>query len=80
MGKQLTDEFDYSVTKEGRVFVTFHGRQVMTVKGHKAMALLEELEAADDFGIQDILAKLTGNFKRGNERQVKLVRKRKGHC
>lgn len=77
MGKQLTDEFDYSVTKDSKVFVTYRGKQVMVVKGPKAELLLAELEAADDFGVQDILAKLTGNFKRGNEKAAKWLRQQK---
>lgn len=78
MGKMLTDEFGYSVSKDGKVFVTFHGKQVMVVKGDKARAVLAELEYADEFGVQDILAKLTGNFKRGNEKAAKWLRQQKG--
>lgn len=78
MGKSLTDKFDYSTTKDGKVLVSYLGKQVMTVKGSRAQLLLAELEAADDFGVQDILAKLTGNFRRGNERKAQWVRKQKG--
>lgn len=77
MGKTLSDEFDYRVAKDDKVFVSYLGKQVMTVKGSKAQMLIAELEAADDFGVQDILAKLTGNFKRGNEKQAQWVRKQK---
>lgn len=78
MGKVLTDEFGYSVSKDGKVFITYLGKQVMVVKGDKASALLAELEYADEFGVQDILAKLTGNFKRGNEKAANWLRKQKG--
>jgi S-adenosylmethionine hydrolase len=30
------EPFGYRVSKDGRVFVTFHGRQVVTVAGAKA--------------------------------------------
>lgn len=78
MGKTLTDEFGYSASKDGKVFISYLGKQVMVVKGDKAQALLTELEYADDFGVQDILAKLTGNFKRGNEKAAKWLRGQKG--
>jgi hypothetical protein len=64
------DQFGYRVTKDGRVFVTFHGRHVVTVAGAKADQLASALARADGEEAQLLLAKATGNFKRGNERRV----------
>ena len=66
----MTEQFGYRVTKDGRVFVTFHGRHVVTVAGAKADQLASALAAADGEQEQLLLAKATGNFKRGNERRV----------
>jgi hypothetical protein len=66
----LTEAFGYRVSKDGRVFVTFHGRQVVTVAGAKAERLVAALAGADGEQVQLLLAKATGNFKRGNERRV----------
>jgi hypothetical protein len=66
----LADEqpFDYRATKDGRVLITWNGKQVMTLKGDKAAKFLEQIADADDFAAQLQMAKATGNFKRGNER------------
>jgi hypothetical protein len=66
----LTDRFGYRVSKDGRVFVTFRGRDVVTVAGAKGERLAAALAGADDEQEQLLLAKATGNFKRGNERRV----------
>lgn len=68
---RLEDEpFGWRATKDGRVLVSFHGRQVAVVAGQRAARVAAELEAADaDVArVQMLLAKVTGNFKRGNER------------
>ena len=60
--------FDYRVGKDGKVFLSWEGKQVKIVKGKEAEKLLRKLEAATEKEAQLIMAKLTGNFKRGNER------------
>ena len=52
------------------MFVTFHGRHVVTVAGAKAERLAAALEERRRRAGQLLLAKATGNFKRGNERHV----------
>ncbi len=64
-----TDEqFGYRITKDGRVRVTFRGRHVVTVSGRPAERLSAQLGGAQREQVQLLLAKATGNFKRGNER------------
>ncbi|MDQ0895615.1 hypothetical protein [Agromyces ramosus] len=62
------DPFDYRVTKEGAVIVFRGGRPVMTVGGHDAARLVEALQLADDSQAQHLLARASGNYRRGNER------------
>jgi len=39
----------------------------MTLKGKKAMSFLERVSKLNDTEQQLVMAKITGNFKRGNE-------------
>ena len=67
-GRLLTDPFDYRVTKLGGVIVSRGGRAVMTVGGRSAAHLVAALQRADDSQVQHLLARVSGNYRRGNER------------
>jgi hypothetical protein len=60
--------FSYRATKEGTVFLFWHGKQVMTLKGEGARRFLARVDGATEEQAQLAMAKVTGNFKRGNER------------
>jgi hypothetical protein len=61
--------FRFTVTKDGRVRISWRSRVVTTVAGAAAARLTASLDTADDEEqIQQLLARATGNFKRGNER------------
>lgn len=63
--------FSFKVTKNNTVLIDYFGKQVKLIKGKDAEKLLAKLNAAEDEkAVQLILAKITGNFKRGNERTV----------
>lgn len=58
--------------KDNALFVYWNGKHVRTYTGSKAASILEEIEGAEsDLDIQYSLARVTGNFKRGNERVEK---------
>ncbi len=61
--------FSYRETKDGKVLLYHGGKQVMTLKGAKAAAFRSRISGLDEMGKQMAMAKITGNFKRGNERQ-----------
>ncbi|WP_339149252.1 MULTISPECIES: hypothetical protein [unclassified Sutcliffiella] len=62
--------FSYRISKNNSVFLDYENRQVKILKGKEADKFLERMEAAeDDKAKQLIMAKVTGNFKRGNERK-----------
>ncbi len=63
-----TNPFDYQVNKNGTIFVFWEGKQIKILKGKEADKFASKLEGLDAKGVQLALAKLTGNFKRGNER------------
>ena len=63
--------FNYRVTKNNTVLIDYKGKQVKILKGKDAEKILEKIKIAEDeIAVQLILAKITGNFKRGNERTV----------
>ncbi|MCQ3929769.1 MAG: hypothetical protein DPW16_04865 [Chloroflexi bacterium] len=63
--------FDFQTTKDQRVLIYWHGKQIKIVAGKAAQKLIAGIDGLDDDGIQLALAKVTGNFKRGNERSPK---------
>ena len=60
--------FEYVVTSSGDVRITHHGRLATTLRGLRAAQFLDEVEAGDP---QEVMARVTGNYKRGNERAAK---------
>ncbi len=70
--------FSYRVTKNNTVLIDYKGKQVKLLKGKDAEKILEKIKIAEDEkAVQLILAKITGNFKRGNERIVNSKNKGK---
>jgi len=66
----LRDEpFSWYEGGGGKIFISWRGRQVMILKGQKAASFLQRLTGLDVAGQQLAMAKITGNFKRGNERR-----------
>jgi hypothetical protein len=69
-GRLSTDPFEHRSTKDGRVLISRAGAVVTTVAGTAAERLLRAIEAADDErAVQQLLARATGNYRRGNERR-----------
>ncbi len=62
--------FAWAVRKDGTVSVSYQGRPVVMVGGKEAERLKAKLLRATPEQAQLALAKITGNFKRGNERQA----------
>ncbi len=63
------DPFDWRVTKDGQLLVSRGNRVVTTVRGSAAAKLLGKLESVGGDEAQQLLARATGNYKRGNERR-----------
>jgi hypothetical protein len=62
--------FCWRQRKSGEVEVLHRGRPASTLRGVEAEAFLHEMQGADTHTQQQAMARLTGNFKRGNERQA----------
>ncbi|WP_231446899.1 hypothetical protein [Brevibacterium zhoupengii] len=63
------DPFDYRITKSGMLIIARNGRTVVEIGGKKAAALIPKLGVSEDSD-QQLLARATGNYRRGNERHV----------
>mgnify|MGYP006919311283 CR=1 FL=1 len=68
-GDPLAHEpFSYEQTKDGQVQIYYSGRLAKTIKGKEAERFLFKISAAGDLDSQHYMAKITGKFKFGNER------------
>lgn len=64
----LGEPFSWRQGKD-RLFIAYEGREVMILRGEMAAKTAAKLQALQgEMAVQLALAKLTGNFKRGNER------------
>jgi hypothetical protein len=65
----LDDEvFAYRASKDDRVFLYWRGKQVKVLKGKEAQRFIDRITNLHHEEAQLVMAKATGNFKRGNER------------
>ncbi|MEB2298633.1 hypothetical protein LAV72_03210 [Lysinibacillus xylanilyticus] len=75
---RLSEEpFAYQITKKGTVVIDYEGKQIKIVKDREAERLIARIKEVEDnqTAVQLLLAKITGNFKRGNEKLGKNKRK-----
>ncbi|GIO28361.1 hypothetical protein [Ornithinibacillus bavariensis] len=71
------EPFTYQTTKKGTVIISYEGKQIKIVKDAEAERLIAKIKEVEDNAIevQLLLAKITRNFKRGNEKVGKNNRK-----
>ncbi|SHJ23348.1 hypothetical protein SAMN05444401_2575 [Clostridium amylolyticum] len=62
------EPFSYKDSKDKKVFIYWHGKQVTILKGKESDKFLARIEKAYSKEKQLIMAKVTGNFKHGNEK------------
>jgi hypothetical protein len=67
--------FSY-VVRGDEVVVLHHGRRATVLRGQRARDLLDDVERADP---QELMARLTGNYRRGNERQARQHPRNRQH-
>ncbi len=71
--------FTFRATNDGVVHISRNGRQVVTLRAQAASKFLAKSEGATLEAIQQLCARVTGNYKRGNESVASTVRSSKGH-
>ncbi len=60
--------FTYFSTGNGKVFIHWYGKQIKILSGDQARQFVDKISRLEHKDAQLLMAKLTGNFKRGNER------------
>ena len=60
--------FSWIERKSGEIIVEHDGRPAAVLRGRRASDFLEEIRSGDE---QEVMARVTGNYKRGNERQAR---------
>jgi hypothetical protein len=65
--ERASEPFGVKVTRD-MVLIEFRGRLVRTLVGRDADEVRRAVDAGDEVALQLLVARKTGNFKRGNER------------
>lgn len=60
--------FTFRTRKGGDVEILHHAKIATTLRGGDALDFLMEIQACDEGESQQLMARVTGNYKRGNER------------
>lgn len=63
--------FTFRASGQGAVHVCRYGRTVAVLRGPSAEKLLARAEGASPEGIQQLCARVTGNYRRGNEAEAR---------
>lgn len=72
MGEAAGFEFE---SVGGTVVITHHGRRATVLRGERARRFLADVQDGDP---QELMARVTGNYKRGNERQARQHPRNRG--
>ena len=64
--------FAYLVRKSGDVEISHHGRQATLLRGRAASMFVAQVSTCAEDEKQQLMARVTGNYKRGNERLARL--------
>lgn len=57
--------FSFTRRKNGEVIIKHNGRKAAVLRGERAKKFLSRVETRDP---QEVMARMTGNYKRGNEK------------
>lgn len=60
--------FTWTRRKNGEVVITHHGREAAVLRGSRADAFVARVADGDS---QELMARVTGNYRRGNERTAR---------
>lgn len=67
--------FRYEARANGEVVITHHERVATVLRGGKASRFLDDVARSDE---QELMARVTGNYKRGNERRAQNHTRNRG--
>jgi len=63
--------FSYKITNSETIIIHRNNKQIAIIKGKESLKIQSKILHKSEQQIQLILAKITGNYKRGNERNQK---------
>ena len=63
--------FKYEAKKDGSLAIHHNGKYATKFSKHKSAQVLSQLDVLDFAAQQQLMARLTGNYKHGNEREAK---------
>lgn len=63
-----SEPFSYVARADGSIVARYHEAPVTILRGRAAERFARRIDAADAAAAQQLMARVTGNFKRGNER------------
>ncbi len=66
--------FTYQTSKTGEVFIYRRGKLALTLRSKSAAQFLTDVEYSSFGDAQQKMARVTGNYKKGNEKSGKLKR------
>ena len=67
--KNKPEGFNFTSNKQGDVSIAHHGKRAATLRGTAATKFLNFADSASVEALKHRRARLTGNYKHGNERQ-----------
>ena len=68
------EPFSFVARADGSVVIRYRSAPVTLLRGKAAAHFMTRVSGTDAAGAQQIMARATGNFKRGNEREGKRRR------
>jgi len=63
--------FTYQIKKDGEVIINRNGKYAITLRGTKALEFIDNISTYLPDDSQLYMARITGNYKRGNERNAR---------
>ena len=63
------EPFSFVSRADGTIVISYHGAPVTLLRGKAADRFATRIDGADASSAQQLMARATGNFKRGNERR-----------
>ncbi|HJP71292.1 MAG TPA: hypothetical protein VJ975_06195 [Candidatus Limnocylindria bacterium] len=64
-----SEPFSYAARADGSIVIRYHTAPVTLLRGKTAARFMTRVSTADPAAAQQLMARATGNFKRGNERR-----------
>ena len=63
--------FSYATRRDGSILISYHTAPVTILRGRSAERFTTRVAGADEAALQQLMARATGAFKHGNERDAK---------